>query len=475
MVRLTCKSSFPVNSAGTLIAYYNLRSDGISISWDGIDFEFLKNLSGDPYVVHTNVYTQRTGGREQQFNCHTLGTSSLTSSLPPNLSALTSASTSPSGIEGGFRVEAVVLDALVEGVAESMEVADASSSIGEREMCVIVGGGPRISIYIARLTCKSSFPGNSAGTLIAYYLRSDGISISWNGIGFEFLENLSGDPYVIRTNVYTQRTGGREQQFYFWFDPILNINTYSILWDLYTMFYIDGRPIREFKNLEGVGVPYPNYQPMKLYSSLSNADDWATRGGLVKTDWSQAPFTASFKNLKANGCVWSNGVSSCNLSSSNSSDNNNSWLSQQLDSNGARSSPAPERNAGSLELAYCGGIRVGFIRGSIVLPLIVIYGEANLNILHKVPQNANPSFGLLEIILLQDLIPFAFSTMMEKKVSQIDKFFKHILQNAGHDLDCSGCGRGNQRILINRGNISAVISLATLGSCFLDCTTPFDI
>ncbi|KAL4289309.1 hypothetical protein AHAS_Ahas19G0373300 [Arachis hypogaea] len=101
-------------------------------------------------------------------------------------------------------------------------------------------------------------------------------------------------------------------------------------------FYIDGRPIREFKNLEGVGVPYPNYQPMKLYSSLSNADDWATRGGLVKIDWSQAPFTASFKNLKANGCVWSNGVSSCNLSSSNSSDNNNSWLSQQLDSNGQR-------------------------------------------------------------------------------------------------------------------------------------------
>ncbi|RYQ93355.1 hypothetical protein Ahy_B09g099627 [Arachis hypogaea] len=66
MARLTCKSSFPENSAGTLIAYY-LRSDGISISWDGIDFEFLENLSGDPYVVHTNVYTQTTGGREQQF------------------------------------------------------------------------------------------------------------------------------------------------------------------------------------------------------------------------------------------------------------------------------------------------------------------------------------------------------------------------------------------------------------------------
>ncbi|XLT71782.1 hypothetical protein HN873_028208, partial [Arachis hypogaea] len=36
-------------------------------------------------------------------------------------------------VEGGFRVETIVLDAFVEGVAESMEVASASSSIGERK------------------------------------------------------------------------------------------------------------------------------------------------------------------------------------------------------------------------------------------------------------------------------------------------------------------------------------------------------
>jgi xyloglucan:xyloglucosyl transferase len=96
---------------------------------------------------------------------------------------------------------------------------------------------------------------------------------------------------------------------------------------LLSRFYIDGRPIREFKNIESEGVPYPKNQPMKLYSSLWNADDWATRGGLVKTDWTQAPFTASFRNFKAHGCVWSNGVSSCNSNSSN-----NAWLSQQLDS-----------------------------------------------------------------------------------------------------------------------------------------------
>ena len=94
-------------------------------------------------------------------------------------------------------------------------------------------------------------------------------------------------------------------------------------------FYVDGSPIREFKNMESIGVPFPRYQPMTIYSTLWNAGDWATRGGLVKTDWSQAPFTASYTSFNAsNACVWINGASSC--------DTNNfsppAWLSEDLDS-----------------------------------------------------------------------------------------------------------------------------------------------
>nr|ABP04059.1 xyloglucan endo-transglucosylase/hydrolase 1 [Bambusa oldhamii]ABV46533.1 xyloglucan endotransglucosylase hydrolase 1 [Bambusa oldhamii] len=145
-------------------------------------------------------------------------------------------------------------------------------------------------------------PGNSAGTVTAYYLSSQGST--HDEIDFEFLGNVTGEPYTLHTNVFTQGQGSREMQFRLWYDPTKEFHTYSVLWNpKHIIFMVDDVPIRDFRNLESKGIAFPKSQPMRLYSSLWNADDWATQGGRVKTDWSHAPFSASYRGFRADACV----------------------------------------------------------------------------------------------------------------------------------------------------------------------------
>ncbi|KAK4739285.1 hypothetical protein R3W88_002982 [Solanum pinnatisectum] len=143
--------------------------------------------------------------------------------------------------------------------------------------------------------------GDSAGVVTAFYLSSN--NAEHDEIDFEFLGNRTGQPYILQTNVFTGGKGNREQRIYLWFDPTKGYHSYSVLWNTYLIvIFVDDVPIRAFKNSKDLGVKFPFNQPMKIYSSLWDADEWATRGGLEKTNWSNAPFTASYTSFHVDGC-----------------------------------------------------------------------------------------------------------------------------------------------------------------------------
>lgn len=131
-------------------------------------------------------------------------------------------------------------------------------------------------------------------------------------LDLEFLGNRSGQPYTLQTNVYVSGVGGREMRHMLWFDPTQDYHTYSILWNNHQIvFFVDKVPIRVYRNNGKPNNFFPNKKPMYMFSSIWNADDWATRGGIEKTDWKKAPFISSYKKFKADGCRWKQPYPEC--------------------------------------------------------------------------------------------------------------------------------------------------------------------
>jgi xyloglucan:xyloglucosyl transferase len=180
------------------------------------------------------------------------------------------------------------------------------------------GFGSKHQYLFGNITMKIKLvPGDSAGTVTAYYLSS--AQPAHDELDFEFLGNTSGQPYVLQTNVFANGVGRREQRINLWFDPSADFHNYGVLWNKkQIIFTVDNKPIRVFKNQEDIGLAYPNSKPMGLYASLWNGDQWATQGGLVKLNWTHAPFVVSFKEFSTlDGCVVTdNDISPCTATTS---------------------------------------------------------------------------------------------------------------------------------------------------------------
>ncbi|KAL9251140.1 putative xyloglucan endotransglucosylase/hydrolase protein 10 [Drosera capensis] len=157
--------------------------------------------------------------------------------------------------------------------------------------------------------------GDSAGTVVAFYLASD--QQNRDELDFEFLGNLEGQPYILQTNVFADGYDNREERINLWFDPTKDFHTYSILWNIYQIvFMVDWVPVRLYRNHKDKGVAFPIQQPMSIEASIWNGENWATEGGKIKIDWTKAPFIASFNNHKIDACVWKGDVKNCSAASS---------------------------------------------------------------------------------------------------------------------------------------------------------------
>ncbi|CAI9766543.1 unnamed protein product [Fraxinus pennsylvanica] len=118
-------------------------------------------------------------------------------------------------------------------------------------------------------------------------------------LDFEFLGGNGPMAYRLNTNVYANDQGHREQQFCLWFDPSADFHTYELVWNQHQIvFFIDGIPIRVFRNNTKIGVSYPS-KSMHIEASIWNSTAWQGR-----VDWSQGPFVAHYQGFSIDGCMY---------------------------------------------------------------------------------------------------------------------------------------------------------------------------
>ncbi|EFJ26223.1 hypothetical protein SELMODRAFT_413384 [Selaginella moellendorffii] len=128
---------------------------------------------------------------------------------------------------------------------------------GAESLAASAGFGSRSKYLFGRISMKIKLvPNDSAGTVTAFYMSLE--TDKHDEIDFEFLGNLetgSSKPTscstTLRTSTATPSSGTSSR----------SCSTF---------------PLRVHENNVAMGIPFPKIQPMGIYSSLWNGDDWAT-------------------------------------------------------------------------------------------------------------------------------------------------------------------------------------------------------
>ncbi|OMO78197.1 Glycoside hydrolase, family 16 [Corchorus capsularis] len=146
--------------------------------------------------------------------------------------------------------------------------------------------------------------GLTSGVVVAFYLSNvDTNPHNHDEIDIELLGNDKRLDWTLQTNIYANGVStGREEKFYFWFDPRQQHHYYSILWNSHhIVFLVDNIPVREFPNNGKFTSSYPS-KPMSLYVTIWDGSEWATHGGKYPVNYKYAPFVTSLADLEMAGC-----------------------------------------------------------------------------------------------------------------------------------------------------------------------------
>ncbi|GKV22857.1 hypothetical protein SLEP1_g32676 [Rubroshorea leprosula] len=148
--------------------------------------------------------------------------------------------------------------------------------------------------------------GLSSGVVVAFYLSNwDMFPHNHDEIDIELLGHDKRNDWVVQTNIYANGsvTTGREEKFYFWFDPTQQYHDYSILWNSHhIVFFVDNIPVREFPSTGAFSSVYPS-KPMSVHVTIWDGSKWATHGGKYPVNYNNGPFVASFANMEITGCA----------------------------------------------------------------------------------------------------------------------------------------------------------------------------